>query len=263
MERIEDFAALSPLLTAQLKPGVYTNHLMAPGDYDREIAAGLTVFPFPGGLWLRRSRAGHGLYTFYWQRGAELCPPPAAEAAVTEIVWRPGKEARALEAVARLEAAGWRVLFRRSRWERPACPAEGAGAYGCPDPSQADAVLAFLREQFDPLTGCLPNRADLEVQLAAGEAVAAWDQAGLCGLLHFQTGRTSSEIRHLAVRADQRRNGLASGLLNAYLIKTGGAKSLVWARQGNGPAEGFYQSRGYRPDGWQSAVLAGGKDETT
>ena len=59
MERIEDFAALSPLLTAQLKPGVYTNHLMAPGDYDREIAAGLTVFPFPGGLWLRRSRAGH------------------------------------------------------------------------------------------------------------------------------------------------------------------------------------------------------------
>src|SRR5699024_4246173 len=122
----------------------YTNHLMAPGDYDREIAAGLTVFPFPGGLWLRRSRAGHGLYTFYWQRGAELCPPPAAEAAVTEIVWRPGKEARALEAVARLEAAGWRVLFRRSRWERPACPAEGAGAYGCPDPTQADAVLAFL-----------------------------------------------------------------------------------------------------------------------
>ena len=107
------------------------------------------------------------------------------------------------------------------------------------------------------------NRADLEVQLAAGEAVAAWDQAGLCGLLHFQTGRTSSEIRHLAVRADQRRNGLASGLLNAYLIKTGGAKSLVWARQGNGPAEGVYQSRGYRPDGWQSAVLAGGKDETT
>ena len=58
MERIEAFAALSPLLTAQLKPGVYTNHLMAPGDYDREIAAGLTVFPFPGGLWLRRSRAG-------------------------------------------------------------------------------------------------------------------------------------------------------------------------------------------------------------
>ena len=261
MERIEDFAALSPLLTAQLKPGVYTNHLMAPGD--REIAAGLTVFPFPGGLWLRRSRAGHGLYTFYWQRGAELYPPPAAEAAVTEIAWRPGKEARALEAVARLEEAGWRVLFRRSRWERPACPAEGAGAYGCPDPTQADAVLAFLREQFDPLTGCLPNRADLEVQLAAGEAVAACDQAGLCGLLHFQTGRTSSEIRHLAVRADQRRNGLASGLLNAYLIKTGGAKSLVWARQGNGPAEGFYQSRGYRPDGWQSAVLAGGKDETT
>ena len=125
-------------------------------------------------------------------------------------------------------------------------------------------MLAFLREQFDPLTGCLPNWADLEVQLAAGEAVAAWDQAGLCGLLHFQTGRTSSEIRLFwPVRADQRRNGLASGLLNAYLIKTGGAKSLVWARQGNGPAEGFYQSRGYRPDGWQSAVLAGGKDETT
>ena len=145
MERIEDFAALSPLLTAQLKPGVYTNHLMAPGDYDREIAAGLTVFPFPGGLWLRRSRAGHGLYTFYWQRGAELCPPPAAEAAVTEIVWRPGKEARALEAVARLEACPTVTqIYRVTGSHKLHVHAVAA---------DAEEMERLIREVIDPLPG--------------------------------------------------------------------------------------------------------------
>ena len=143
MERIEDFAALSPLLTAQLKPGVYTNHLMAPGDYDREIAAGLTVFPFPGGLWLRRSRAGHGLYTFYWQRGAELCPPPAAEAAVTEIVWRPGKEARP-----------WRPW---PGWRKPdgGCSSAGAAGSGPPVPPKGRGHTAALTRRRQ--TPCWPS----------------------------------------------------------------------------------------------------------
>ena len=33
------------------------------------------------------------------------------------------------------------------------------------------------------------------------------------------------------------------------------AKSQVWARTGNLPAEHFYEKHGYRPDGWTSAVL--------
>ena len=50
--------------------------------------------------------------------------------------------------------------------------------------------------------------------------------------------------------------------LGAYLQETDGQKSLVWARQGNAPAERFYEKYQYRPDGWESAVLlAGGKDD--
>ena len=83
MERIEDFAALSPLLTAQLKPGVYTNHLMAPRRLRPGDRGGADRVPLPRRA-VACAGAGRdmGLYTFYWQRGAELCPPPAAEAAV-------------------------------------------------------------------------------------------------------------------------------------------------------------------------------------
>ena len=74
-------------------------------------------------------------------------------------------------------------------------------------------------------------------------------------MLHFAVSRVSTEIRHLAVRADCRGRGLACELLTAYLNVTDGAKSQVWARTGNAPAEHFYEQHGYRPDGWTSAVL--------
>ena len=71
----------------------------------------------------------------------------------------------------------------------------------------------------------------------------------------FAVSRASTEIRHLAVRADCRGKGLAGELLTAYLSVTDGVKSQVWARTGNAPAEHFYEQHGYRPDGWTSAVL--------
>ena len=37
--------------------------------------------------------------------------------------------------------------------------------------------------------------------------------------------------------------------------RTGGQKCTVWARQGNTPAERFYEKNDFRPDGWTSVVL--------
>ena len=70
-----------------------------------------------------------------------------------------------------------------------------------------------------------------------------------------------SELRHLAVRADCRRQGIANALFDAYMSVTGGQKSLVWARTGNEAAERFYETHDYRPDGWNSVVLQYGGTE--
>ena len=93
--------------------------------------------------------------------------------------------------------------------------------------------------------------------LASSHTVITRDpEQGVSGVLHLRFPRLY-RIRHLAVRADCRGKGLAglNELLTAYLAATDGAKSQVWARTGNAPAEHFYEQHGYRPDGWTSAVL--------
>ena len=40
-----------------------------------------------------------------------------------------------------------------------------------------------------------------------------------------------------------------------YMERTGGARSVVWVRQGNAAAEAFYRNNQYAPDGWTSTVL--------
>lgn len=275
MERVEQFEVLAPLLSAQLKKGVFTNNFLGWDDYAREIARGLWVHAFSGGLLLFRTRAGHHVLNFYLQKEAALELPALDGPVVTELVWRPREAEAAAAALERFQAAGFVEQFRRLRRERPATadanPADGSGALnadqhsgiaGLAETTQTAEVLEFLRANFDLLTGCLPTEEALAEDVAAGNVACTADSRGLTGVLHFARGRASTEIRHLAVRDDCRGQGLAGKLLDAYLQATGHAKSQVWARQGNTPAEHFYEKHQYRPDGWQSAVLlAGGKEQ--
>lgn len=262
MERIERFSDLAGLLSAQLKKGVVTNNFLSREDYDLEIGAGLSVHAFDGGLLLFRGRTDHLILNFYLQHGAALVLPPLELPVVTELVWRPKDADAVASAARRLQAAGFRELFRRQRYARPAEPGLGAETVCRPGPEQADVLLDFLEAHFDHLAGCIPTAEGMREILQNGEMLCTEDDAGITGLLHFARGRTSTEIRHLAVRPDYRGQGLAGMLLRVYLQETDGQKSLVWARQGNAPAERFYEKHQYRPDGWESAVLlAGGKDD--
>jgi len=116
-------------------------------------------------------------------------------------------------------------------------------------------VRAFLLEQFDPLTGCIPPEEELRQAVSAGQVLCLMDADGISGLLHYAPGRAQCEIRHLAVRADCRGHGYAGRLLAMLEAKTGGQKCAVWARVGNAPAEHFYEKNQFQPDGWQSVVL--------
>ena len=236
MRKIENFAQISDLLNAQLKKGVITNNFLRGDDYTREIANGLYIHEAGGALLLFRERGDHLVMTFYLHPNAVLSLPETDRPVVTELSCR-AKDADAMaNAAEQFCALGFREVLRRK-------------------PEDFEDISRFLSEHFSALTGCLPTADDLRENLANGQTVITRDEKGVSGVLHFAVSRASTEIRHLAVRADCRGKGLAGELLTAYLAATDGAKSQVWARTGNAPAEHFYEQHGYRPDGWTSAVL--------
>ena len=264
MQKIEAFAQAAGLLGAQLRRGVVTNSFLTAADCDREAKTGLYVYEADGELLVFRDRGTHYILNFFLQQGA--CPslPELSKPVVTELAYRP-KDADAMRsAAAYFREIGFEEVLRRTRRTRngvsagvqrasqQAVSALRSGVSAGAAVGEA-AVMDFLKQEFSTFTGCLPTEDTLREALAAGQI--------LCALLHFAPGRAASELRHLAVRADCRRQGIANALFDAYMSVTGGQKSLVWARTGNEAAERFYETHDYRPDGWNSVVLQYGGTE--
>lgn len=247
MRRVESCAALAPLLSAQLRRGVVTNCFLSPADYQREIDAGL-LRGRRRLLLLLRQRAGYRLLNFYLHPGAKLCLPEQPSPLVTELACREKDQDAMRRAQDALCALGFAECFRRLRRTRAAVPAPNNAE--APTEASFEAVRAFLLEQFDPLTGCIPPDEELRQAVSAGQVLCLSDADGISGLLHYAPGRAQCEIRHLAVRADCRGRGYARRLLRLLEAKTGGQKCAVWARVGNAPAEHFYEKISFsRTDG--------------
>lgn len=260
MKEVESYEALAPLLSAQLRRGVVTNCALTAEDWRRETAAGTVLREsWEGGLLLLRRRESHCVLNFYLQ---ELSLPGDLTwdgPAVLEIAARPRDEGlwRAAEL---WRGQGFEERFRRERLARPKdAPVPAAhGPLAARLATSADyrAVRALLRDNFDPVTGCLPMPDELEYDLEAGNVVCVDAPDGpMAGVLHITPGRGATQLRHLAVGEEYRRQGGAQSLLERYLEHTGFAKSLVWVRGDNEPARRFYTKNGYEPDGWGSVVL--------
>lgn len=258
MKRIECYEELAPLLTAQLGRGVVTNAALTPEDWRREIAAGaLWRQSWEGGLALLRRRAGHAVLNFYLRE--PVVPGDLAwdGPTVLEIAARP-RDGGLLRAADFWRGQGFQDLFRRERLALPKGTAVPSGPLAARIAGAADAgaVGTLLRENFDPMTGCIPTEEELAHDLEAGHVVCVDGPDGeAAGLLHIAPGRGSTQLRHLAVGETHRRQGGAQSLLARYLEHTGFAKSLVWVRTDNEPGRRFYTKNGYAPDGWASAVL--------
>ena len=254
MKKIESYAELSPLLANQLCRGVRTNAFASREEYEKEIAAGrLFAEEYEGGLLLLRERESHFRLNFYLK---ELKLPALCteKPLVTEIAARE-KDLPLWEAAEFLEGQGFSLDFRRRRLRREAGLAEEGTCPVCrasaPDAEQITALFAAC---FDENTGCLPTKDELAELIKEGKLLCVKD-GGVAGLLHFEKGRASAEIRHLAVLPAYRKKGFAQALFSAFAAETKGLRSTVWVRRGNTPAEKFYEKNGYAPDGWTSAVL--------
>ena len=146
MERIERLEALSPLLSAQLKQGVYTNHYAPPAITEREMRQGWPWISFPGGLWLRRRRGGHWTLTFYLQPGAALPLPPLDGRRSPRWSGGSGRGAAAARPCA-AGASGLAGALLPVPRERPAVSRRKAEA-SFPEPAQAEAVWPFCRRSL-------------------------------------------------------------------------------------------------------------------
>ena len=189
MRRVESYAALAPLLSAQLRRGVVTNCFLSPADYQREIDAGLFYEEEDGFLLLLRQRAGYRLLNFYLHPGARLFLPETAVPLVTELACREKEQVAMRRAQDALCALGFAECFRRLRRTRAAVPAPNNAE--APTEASFEAVRAFLLEQFDPLTGCIPPDEELRQAVSAGQVLCLMDADGISGLLHYASVRTA------------------------------------------------------------------------
>ena len=95
MQRAESYAALAPLLSAQLRRGVVTNCFLSAEDYQRELPRGLYYEEREGCLLLLRQRPGHLILNFYLQPGGMFFLPDVKKPVVTELSCR-AKDADAM-----------------------------------------------------------------------------------------------------------------------------------------------------------------------
>lgn len=256
MERIDRYDALAELASRHMTKGVRANTLVSQAEYGPAAESGaLLAQETPAGLLIARDRGDHHRLNFYLR---DLTVPLGADPpvpAVTEVAFRP-RDTGLQETVPYLQSQGFALLFWRIRMSRPAgLPEPPALPVRTAEPAENRAVLAFLRENFSSLTGCLPNEAELAEALTQGQVLVLEEAGTLTGLLHFSHDGKSGEIRHLAVRADHRGRGLTRPLIAAFLQATGGAKSTVWLREDFPAARAAYETMGFAPDGRRSAVL--------
>ena len=221
METITAYEDLARLVTGHFHRGVRTNTMVSPEEYGPAIAAGtLRAQATPAGLLLLRDRGDHTRLTFYL---GDLTVPLGGE---------------------------------RLRLPRPAGETgEPALPLSTPAPEALSSVQTFLQSNFSPLTGCLPNREELDRDLRQGRVLTLEEGGAITGLLHFSLVGNTGEIRHLAVRSDLRGTGRTRPLLDGYLRASGGVKSVVWTRSDDLAAQTAYQRRGFVPDGRRSVVL--------
>lgn len=259
MEILRRYEDLAVLRRKQLRPGVVTNCVLSERELRRELAVGrLYCQTWPEGLYLLRRRADHWLLQFYLQSGGGFPAPEAEGPVVTEVPIRPKDAGSEAALLAKLGAAGFSPLLRRVRLQ--CYPADSVQALEDPvhpgAPEDAREVLDLLRASLDPLTGCLPGVDELREDGAQGNLLLTRStDGGLTGVLQFRRAPGFWEIRHLAVRADARAQGLGTRLLRAFLSQVGQRRAQVWTGQTNAAALAAYQKVGFMQDGCHSSVL--------
>lgn len=96
----------------------------------------------------------------------------------------------------------------------------------------------------------LMRHADTSILAFIGDALVGLATVGPSG---DAAPLPSTELRSLYVARSSQRNGLGSQLLDSALA---GEPASLWVFEGNTPARGFYEKKGWRPNGERRTDLA-------
>lgn len=260
MKTAESYEELAPLLSAQLRRGVVTNAALTAEDWRREADSHtLRYESWEGGLLLLRRRETHTLLNFYLR---ELFLPEDLawdSPTLMEIAARPRDE-RLQQAAEFWRGQGFQELFRRKRITLPRGTVIPAGDSPlrprAANRQDARRVWELLRANYDPMTGCLPTREELDRDLDGGNVLCVDSPEGeVAGILHIVRGPSCIQDRHLVIDPAYRRLGGAQRLLSFCAERTGFPRTVLWVGTDNAPALGLYDKIGYVADGWTSTVL--------
>ncbi len=246
LTRVESYQEVARAVNALLLQGGPTNGLPDRDRLEREIAQGtLFLQEDHRGVLLLRRREDWDHLTFFLRKGGNLRGWKPERSTVVELPFR--RESDPMGGVAEdLQAMGFRQILKRIRYTRK-------GQEGVTFPERnAEAVgesYGLLCSSFSPLTGCLPSREEWEALCIAGQILSV---SG--GVLHYQGKGKVTELRHLAVAEECRRQGIGRALTGAYLNRCGAGLSRVWTGEDNEAAQRLYKSFGYEKDGWTSRV---------
>lgn len=226
-----------------------------------------------------------------WNRSDECCNnkneqgrPSPDKQIVTETAFRE-RDTALKETVEYLAGCGFEEVLSRVRLSRPAgAPDENAENAVEISPEKVEsgeeensgftfyvkkttaedaaAIRPLLHSSFSPITGCLPEDDELQLDAAAGNILMLFavhasrlPAARPCGLIHYAAAKKSAEIKHLAIAPQMRGKGLSSVLINAFLKECSGMKTTVWTGSGNAPALNAYKDCGFTEDGRRSSVM--------
>ncbi len=243
---VQSYQQVAREVNGLLLQGGTTNGLPDRETVEKEIRQG-TLFLQGGdrGVLLLRRRERWDLLTFFLKKGQTLQGWMPQRSTLAELPFR--SETDPMREVAQsLEDMGFRPLLSRLRYTRKgqACTFPESSAEGSKESYE------LLCNSFPALTGCIPSREEWELLCNRGQVLSVGG-----GLLHYEQKGRTTELRHLAVAEDRRRQGIGRRLVGAYLNRCGTGLSRVWTGEDNVAARRLYESFGYEKDGWTSRVL--------
>ena len=255
IERVRSYDELVTELNRLISSGACVNSLPDREALEAEISMEqLWAERLPEGLLLLRRIEGIQRLRFLLRDPLALRTFIPDRPTSLELPFRKG-DPRFPDLARELENAGWRIALRRVRLSRKNSDAvpEIQTAPAAELPS-SETLSALLHVCFSPLTGCLPDAAELEEDLAQGRLLFADG-----GLIRWRQKGRVSEIRHLAVAPERRGCGTGKKLVASYVALSQGKNCRVWTGADNAPALDVYRSFGYSEDGWESLVLLSGE----